>query len=66
MVTTEKKQEIKLEHVGIDANTTQMLEKVKTIAVIGSGTMGNGICHVFAQSGFAVHMMDINQVAMDP
>ena len=65
MVTTEKKQEIKLEHVGIDANTTQMLEKVKTIAVIGSGTMGNGICHVFAQSGFAVHMMDINQAAMD-
>ncbi len=65
MLTTEKQQEVKLEHVGIDANTTKMLEKVKTIAVIGSGTMGNGICHVFAQSGFAVHMMDINQVAMD-
>lgn len=27
--------------------------------------MGNGICHVFAQSGFNVHMMDINQAAMD-
>ena len=27
--------------------------------------MGNGICHVFAQTGFDVHMMDINQVALD-
>ncbi len=27
--------------------------------------MGNGICHVFAQSGFDVHMMDINQGALD-
>lgn len=27
--------------------------------------MGNGICHVFAQSGFTVHMMDINQAALD-
>lgn len=65
MVTTEKKQDVKLEHVDIDTNTQNMLEKVKTIAVIGSGTMGNGICHVFAQSGFNVHMMDINQAAMD-
>jgi len=42
-----------------------MFEQIKTITVIGSGTMGNGICHVFAQSGFEVHMMDINQSAMD-
>ena len=27
--------------------------------------MGNGICHVFAQNGFDVHMMDINQGALD-
>jgi len=27
--------------------------------------MGNGICHVFAQGGFTVHMMDINQSALD-
>ncbi|MBS1773842.1 MAG: 3-hydroxybutyryl-CoA dehydrogenase [Bacteroidetes bacterium] len=38
---------------------------MKVVTVIGSGTMGNGICHVFAQSGFNVHMMDINQAAMD-
>lgn len=42
-----------------------MLHQVKTVTVVGSGTMGNGICHVFAQSGYDVHMMDINQVALD-
>ena len=30
------------------------------IAVIGSGTMGNGIAHVFAQYGFPVHLIDVN------
>ena len=42
-----------------------MIENVKNVTVIGSGTMGNGICHIFAQSGFNVRMMDINQVALD-
>ena len=39
--------------------------ELNVIAVIGSGTMGNGVCHVFAQSGFEVHMMDINKAALD-
>lgn len=64
MVNTQQ-QPVKLEHAGMNENTTNMLEKVKTVTVIGSGTMGNGICHVFAQSGFQVHMMDINQAALD-
>ncbi len=42
-----------------------MSAAIKTVTVIGSGTMGNGICHVFAQSGYDVHMMDINQGALD-
>jgi len=42
-----------------------MTDKIKIVTVIGSGTMGNGICHVFAQGGFTVHMMDINQSALD-
>lgn len=42
-----------------------MSVKLKIVTVIGSGTMGNGICHVFAQNGFDVHMMDINQGALD-
>ncbi|WP_324670707.1 3-hydroxybutyryl-CoA dehydrogenase [Hymenobacter sp. GOD-10R] len=36
-----------------------------TVAVIGSGTMGNGIAHVFAQHGFSVALIDINQPALD-
>ena len=35
------------------------------VAVIGSGTMGNGIAHVFAQHGFPVHLIDISQPALD-
>ena len=35
------------------------------VAVIGSGTMGNGIAHVFAQHGFAVALIDISQPALD-
>ncbi|HEX8607852.1 MAG TPA: 3-hydroxyacyl-CoA dehydrogenase NAD-binding domain-containing protein, partial [Pedobacter sp.] len=35
------------------------------IAVIGSGTMGNGIAHTFAQFGHAVVLIDINQDALD-
>ncbi|MGG9960574.1 3-hydroxyacyl-CoA dehydrogenase family protein [Ferruginibacter sp. SUN106] len=33
---------------------------IKNISVIGAGTMGNGIAHVFAQSGFTVNLIDSN------
>lgn len=32
------------------------------ISVIGAGTMGNGIAHVFAQAGFKVNLIDVNEV----
>lgn len=38
---------------------------MKTIAVIGAGTMGNGIAHVFAQSGFVVKLIDVSEKAID-
>ena len=34
---------------------------MKNIAVIGAGTMGNGIAHVFAQNGFSVALVDVSQ-----
>ena len=34
---------------------------MKNIAVIGSGTMGNGIAHTFAQFGFQVQLIDISE-----
>jgi len=38
---------------------------MKNVAVIGSGTMGNGIAHTFAQSGYKVQLIDISQDALD-
>ncbi|MDD8018646.1 MAG: 3-hydroxybutyryl-CoA dehydrogenase [Bacteroidota bacterium] len=38
---------------------------IKNITVIGSGTMGNGIAHVFAQYGYSVTLNDIKQEFID-
>ncbi|UWX56391.1 3-hydroxybutyryl-CoA dehydrogenase [Maribacter litopenaei] len=38
---------------------------MKKISVIGAGTMGNGIAHVFAQNGYQVHLIDINDKALE-
>lgn len=38
---------------------------MKHISVIGGGTMGNGIAHVFAQHGFSVTLIDVAQGALD-
>jgi len=37
---------------------------MKTIAVIGAGTMGNGIAHTFAQNGFKVNLIDVSDAAL--
>lgn len=38
---------------------------MKKIAVIGAGTMGNGIAHVFAQAGFSVSLIDVSQPQLE-
>jgi 3-hydroxybutyryl-CoA dehydrogenase len=38
---------------------------MKNIAVIGAGTMGNGIAHTFAQSGFSVKLIDVSETSLD-
>jgi 3-hydroxybutyryl-CoA dehydrogenase len=40
-------------------------EQIKTVAVLGSGTMGNGIAHVFARSGYDVILRDVEQRFLD-
>lgn len=35
------------------------------VAVIGAGTMGNGIAHVFAQKGYNVHLIDVSSKALE-
>ena len=38
---------------------------IKTVTIIGAGTMGNGISHVFAQYGFKVNLIDVSQTQLD-
>jgi len=38
---------------------------IQSVAVIGAGTMGNGIAHVFAQNGFTVTLIDLSQAQLD-
>ena len=38
---------------------------IESVAVVGAGTMGNGIAHVFAQHGVPVTMIDVRQEALD-
>jgi 3-hydroxybutyryl-CoA dehydrogenase len=41
------------------------LEESKTIAVVGGGTMGNGIAHVFARAGYRVILRDVERRFLD-
>jgi 3-hydroxybutyryl-CoA dehydrogenase len=40
--------------------------KIEQVGVVGAGTMGNGIAHVFARGGFAVMLCDVDQRFLDP
>jgi 3-hydroxybutyryl-CoA dehydrogenase len=41
------------------------LETIKTVGVLGAGTMGNGIAHVFARSGYRVILRDLKKEFLD-
>jgi 3-hydroxybutyryl-CoA dehydrogenase len=41
------------------------LEPIQTVGVIGAGTMGNGIAHVFARSGYRVILRDVDPRALE-
>lgn len=40
-------------------------DQIKAVTVVGAGTMGNGIAHVFAQHGYAVTLHDVKQELVD-
>ena len=52
-----------LEYIG--TRTAEYASPPEKIAVIGAGQMGNGIAHVFAQSGFPVTMIDVSASALE-
>ena len=39
--------------------------EIKTVGIVGAGTMGNGIAHVFAKSGYNVLLVDVEQTFLD-
>lgn len=41
------------------------MKEIKNVSVIGGGTMGNGIAHVFAMSGFEVTLVEAKQQFLD-
>ncbi|HEY2857683.1 MAG TPA: 3-hydroxyacyl-CoA dehydrogenase NAD-binding domain-containing protein, partial [Terracidiphilus sp.] len=41
------------------------MPKIQTVAVLGAGTMGSGIAHVFARTGYRVLLCDIEQRFLD-
>jgi 3-hydroxybutyryl-CoA dehydrogenase len=47
------------------ANDLMSGDEIKTVAVLGAGTMGNGIAHVFARSGYRVLLRDVENKFLD-
>src|ERR1051325_10390170 len=47
------------------SNDRKTMADIKTVGVIGGGTMGNGIAHVAARSGFKVIVLDVEQRFID-
>jgi 3-hydroxybutyryl-CoA dehydrogenase len=45
--------------------TSVTIDHIKTVAVLGAGTMGNGIAHVFARAGYKVILRDVEQRYLD-
>src|SRR5580698_5135487 len=41
------------------------MSEIRMVGVLGAGTMGNGIAHVFARSGFAVRLCEVEQRFLD-
>ena len=41
------------------------VDSIKTVAVLGAGTMGNGIAHVFARAGYRVLLRDVDKSSLD-
>jgi 3-hydroxybutyryl-CoA dehydrogenase len=52
-------------HTSAPKGATLSIDTIKTVAVLGSGTMGNGIAHVFARAGYKVLLRDVEQRFLD-
>ncbi len=48
-----------------NSGDTMTTDAIRTIAILGAGTMGNGIAHVFARSGYSVILRDVETCFLD-
>src|SRR5437763_6669745 len=48
-----------------NGSTRRTMTDVRKVAVVGAGTMGNGIVHVFAANGYDVTMIDVRSEALE-
>jgi 3-hydroxybutyryl-CoA dehydrogenase len=51
--------------MGQEISEVELNKTIKKIAVIGTGTMGNGIAHTFAQNGFIVKLIGTSEKSLD-
>ena len=49
----------------VQVSVSLTIDHIKTVAVLGAGTMGNGIAHVFARAGYKVILRDVEQRYLD-
>ena len=47
------------------AEDRMTVDGIKTVGVLGAGTMGNGIAHAFARAGYSVILRDVEQRFLD-
>jgi len=49
----------------VEGKAEMKLDDIKKVTIIGCGTMGNGIAQVFAQTGYQVNLVDVDQAFLD-
>ena len=54
-----------MKNISDDDIAPLVLESIGNVSVIGAGTMGNGIAHLFAQGGFQVNLVDVSTVQLE-
>ena len=54
-----------MKNISDDDIAPLVLDSIGNVSVIGAGTMGNGIAHLFAQGGFQVNLVDVSTVQLE-
>jgi len=61
----QRKRNLSLRCIFFESNSKGISMEIKAVGILGAGTMGNGIAHVFAKTGFSVLLCDVQQAFLD-